>query len=69
VFFGQAGREGFMGGALNSALAAAALSRIAVVTFVAPAPVVATQWGWVPALLFALSAALLYAIWSRSRSV
>jgi len=59
------------GGALNSALAAAALSRIAVVTFVAPAPapVVATQWGWVPALLFALSAALLCAIWSRSRSV
>lgn len=69
VFFGHVGREGFMGGALNSALAAAALSRIAVVTFVAPAPVVATQWGWVPALLFALSAALLCAIWSRSRSV
>lgn len=69
VFFGHVGREGFMGGALNSALAAAALSRIAVVTFVAPAPVVATQWGWVPALLFALSAAMLCAIWSRSRSV
>ena len=49
--------------------AAAAFSRIAVVTFVAPAPVVATQWGWVPALLFALSAALLWAIRSRSRSV
>jgi hypothetical protein len=63
------GREGFMGGALNSAMAAAALSRIAVVTFVAPAPVVATQWGWVSALLFALSAALLCAIWSRGRSV
>jgi len=31
--------------------------------------VVATQWGWVPALCFALSAALLCAIWSRSRSV
>ncbi len=69
VFFGHVGREGFMGGALNSALAAAALSRIAVVTFVAPAPVVAAQWGWVPALLFALSAALLWAIWWRSRSV
>jgi hypothetical protein len=69
LFFGHAGREGFMGGALNSALATAALSRIAVVTFVAPAPVVAMQWGWVPALLFALSAALLCAIWSRSRSV
>jgi hypothetical protein len=69
VFFGQVGREGFMGGALNSALAAAALSRIAVVAFVAPAPVVAAQWGWVPALLFALSAALLFAIWPRSRSV
>jgi hypothetical protein len=68
VFFGHVGREGFMGGALNSALAAAAFSRIAVVTFVAPAPVVATQWGWVPGLLFALSAALLWAIWSRSRS-
>ena len=69
VFFGHVGREGFMGGALNSALAAAAFSRIAVVTFVAPAPVVAAQWGWVPALLFALSAALLWAIWSRSRRV
>jgi hypothetical protein len=69
VFLGQVGREGFMGGALNSALAAAAFSRIVVVTFVAPAPVVATQWGWVPALLFASSAALLWAIWSRSRSV
>ncbi|RVU43795.1 MFS transporter [Rubrivivax rivuli] len=68
VFFGQVGREGFMGGALNSALAAAALSRIAVVTFVAPAPVVAAQWGWVPALLFALSGALLCAIGSRSGS-
>ena len=68
VFFGQVGREGFMGGALNSALAAAAFSRIAVVTFVAPAPVVAAQWGWVPGLLFALSAALLWALWSRSRS-
>jgi hypothetical protein len=68
VFFGQVGREGFMGGALNSALAAAALSRIAVVTFVAPAPVVAMQWGWVPALLFAFSGALLCAIGSRSRS-
>lgn len=69
VFFGQVGREGFMGGALNSALAAAALSRIAVVTFVAPAPVVAAQWGWVPALLFALSGALLCAIGLRNRSV
>ncbi len=69
VFFGHVGREGFMGGALNSVLAAAAFSRIAVITFVAPAPVVATQWGWVPALLFSLSAALLCAIWSRSRSV
>ena len=69
VFFGNVGREGFMGGALNSALAAAAFSRIATVTFVAPAPVVAAQWGWVPALLFALSAALLWAIWARSRSV
>ena len=69
VFFGHVGREGFMSGALNSVLSAAALSRIAVVTFVAPAPVVATQWGWVPALCFALSAALLCAIWSRSRSV
>jgi len=68
VFFGQVGREGFMGGALNAALAAAALSRIAVVTFIAQAPVVAAQWGWVPALLFALSAALLFAIWPRSRS-
>ena len=68
VFFGQVGREGFMGGALNSALAAAAFSRIAVVTFVAPAPVVAAQWGWVPGLLFTLSAALLWALWSRSRS-
>jgi len=68
VFFGQVGREGFTGGALNSALAAAALSRIAMVTFVAPAPVVAAQWGWVPALLFAVSAALLCAIWPRSRS-
>jgi Na+/melibiose symporter-like transporter len=68
VFFGHVGREGFMGGALNSALAAAAFSRIAVVTFVAPAPAVATQWGWVPGLLFALSAALLWSIWSRSRS-
>ncbi len=68
VFFGHVGREGFMGGALNSALAAAAFSRIAVVSFVAPAPVVATQWGWVPGLLFALSATLLWAIWSRSRS-
>jgi hypothetical protein len=58
-----------MGGALNSALAAAALSRIAVVTFVAPAPVVAAQWGWVPALLFALSGALLCAIGLRNRSV
>ena len=45
LFFGRVGREGFMGGALNSALAAAAFSRIAIVTFVAPAPVVATQWG------------------------
>ncbi|MBH9576428.1 hypothetical protein [Inhella proteolytica] len=69
VFFGQTGREGFTGGALNSALAAAALSRIAVVTFVAPAPVVAAQWGWVPALLFTLGAAVLCAIWPRSRSV
>jgi hypothetical protein len=69
VFFGHVGREGFMGGALNAALAAAAFSRIAVVTFVAPAPVVAAQWGWVPALLFTLSAALLWAIRSRSRSV
>ncbi len=69
VFFGQVGREGLTGGALNSALAAAALSRIAVVTFVAPAPVVAAQWGWAPALLFTLSAALLCAIWPRSRSV
>ena len=68
VFFGHVGREGFVGGALNSALAAAAFSRIAVVSFVAPAPVVATQWGWVPGLLFALSATLLWAIWSRSRS-
>lgn len=68
VFFGHVGREGVMGGALNSALAAAAFSRIAVVAFVAPAPVVAAQWGWVPGLLFALSAALLWAIWSRSRS-
>lgn len=68
VFFGHVGREGFMGGALNSALAAAAFSRIAVVSFVAPAPVVATQWGWVPGLLFALSATLLWAIWSRCRS-
>ena len=68
VYFGHLGREGFMGGALNSALAAAALSRIAVVTFVAPAPVVAAQWGWVPGLLFILSAALLWALWSRSRS-
>jgi hypothetical protein len=68
VFFGHVGREGFVGGALYSALAAAAFSRIAVVSFVAPAPVVATQWGWVPGLLFALSAALLWAIWSRSRS-
>ena len=67
VFFGQVGREGYMGGALNAALAAAAFSRIAVVTFVAPAPVVATQWGWAPGLLFALSGALLWAIWSRSR--
>jgi len=69
VLFGHVGREGFMGGALNSVLAAAAFSRIAVVTFVAPAPVVATQWGWVPALLFSMSAAMLWAIWSRSRSV
>jgi len=68
VFFGHVEREGFMGGALNSALAAAAFSRIAVVTFVAPAPVVATQWGWVPGLLFALSATLLGAIWSHCRS-
>ena len=67
AFFGHVGREGFMGGALNSALAAAAFSRIAVVTFVAPAPVVAIQWGWVPGLLFAMSAALLWAIASRSR--
>ncbi|WP_374432719.1 MFS transporter [Inhella sp.] len=69
VFFGQVGREGFTGGALNAALAAAALSRIAVVSFVAPAPVVAAQWGWAPALLFALGAALLCALWPRSRSV
>ncbi|MFN0184075.1 MAG: MFS transporter [Aquabacterium sp.] len=67
VFFGHVGREGFMGGALNAALAGAAFSRIALVTFVAPAPALfANAWGWVPGLVFALAAALLWAIWSRA---
>lgn len=68
LFFGQGGREGWMGGALNAALAAAALARIAVVSFIAPAPVVAVQWGWAPALLFALGAAVLGATAPRRRS-
>lgn len=56
---GHTGREGLMGGALQSTLALAALARIGVVTLAAPAPAQAVQLAWWPALGFAACALLL----------
>lgn len=67
VWFGHVGREGTLGGAMNALLAAAALARLGVVAGIAPAPAVAVGWGAWPALGFVLAAALLAAIWQRSR--
>jgi hypothetical protein len=67
LWFGHTGREGRMSGALNALLAAATLLRLGPVTMLAPSPGLAADWGWLPALGFALAAATLFAIHQRAR--
>lgn len=63
---GHGGREGLMGGALQAALAAAALMRIAFVAAQWLPPGAAVQWGWVAALGFAAAALLVWPVRQRS---
>jgi MFS family permease len=63
--FGHTGREGFFNGALQSLLAAAALSRLMVVVWIAPSPAQLVSWSGAPALSFALAALLMVAALAR----
>ena len=65
VAYGNVGREGAMGGAMNALLAAAALGRFAVVVGLAPAPATAIGWAWLPAVGFLLAATLVLVLWRR----
>jgi hypothetical protein len=65
LWFGAGGREGRLGGALNAVLAGAALLRMAGVTWLAPAPALAADLAWWPALGFALVALWFWALRQR----
>ncbi len=65
--FGHTGREGFFNGSLQSLLAAAALSRLMVVVWLAPSAGQLVAWAGAPALMFALAGLLVVAGLARLR--
>lgn len=66
LWFGHTGREGRMSGALNALLAGASLLRLGSVAMLAPSVAMMADWAWMPALGFALAAAVLFAIHQRA---